>query len=206
MNITRDVMTDLLPVYFSGEATDDTKRLVEKYFQQNPDFEQIARRAATSLEDLRMAAPVAPDAEREKHDLQRAREELFQRRIAFAVALLFTLAPLMALYRDGRLVWTAVLNDPWLLVLCWCIGALFWFGYFARLSRRASAMIASGFFALLPLVVTFHLFLPGWQTGLNGRLLLGAALWLDAIAMWIRYLWLSRKSRRAVNGGVHTRS
>ena len=29
MNVTREVMTDLLPVYFSGEASEDTKQLVE---------------------------------------------------------------------------------------------------------------------------------------------------------------------------------
>ena len=28
MNVTREVMTDLLPVYFSGEASEDTKQLV----------------------------------------------------------------------------------------------------------------------------------------------------------------------------------
>ena len=43
MNITRDVMVDMLPVYFSGEASEDTKRLMEEYFRANPDFERIAR-------------------------------------------------------------------------------------------------------------------------------------------------------------------
>jgi hypothetical protein len=76
MNVTRDVMTDLLPVYFSGEASEDTKRLMEEYFRANPDFERIARRAVAPLEQLRKTAPVPPEAEREKHDLQRAREEV----------------------------------------------------------------------------------------------------------------------------------
>jgi hypothetical protein len=39
MNITREVVTDLLPVYFSGEASGDTKVLVEDYFRQDPDFD-----------------------------------------------------------------------------------------------------------------------------------------------------------------------
>ena len=40
MNVTREVVTDLLPIYFSGEASGDTKVLVEDYFRQDPDFEQ----------------------------------------------------------------------------------------------------------------------------------------------------------------------
>jgi hypothetical protein len=76
MNLTRDVMTDLLPVYFSGEASEDTKRLMEEYFRANPEFERVARKAVTPLEKLLGTAPILPEAEREKRDLQRAREEV----------------------------------------------------------------------------------------------------------------------------------
>ncbi len=56
MNVTRNVVTDLLPVYFAGEASGDTKVLVEDYFRQDPDFERVARSAATPLETLRRTA------------------------------------------------------------------------------------------------------------------------------------------------------
>src|SRR5205814_4494726 len=35
MNVTREVVTDLLPIYFAGEASGDTKVLVEDYFRQD---------------------------------------------------------------------------------------------------------------------------------------------------------------------------
>jgi hypothetical protein len=82
MNVTRNVITDLLPVYFSGEASDDTKLLVEDYFREDPDFERIARRAATQLETLRTTATVPLGAEKEKRDLQLARDAVT--RLAFA--------------------------------------------------------------------------------------------------------------------------
>jgi hypothetical protein len=195
MNITREVMTDLLPVYFSGEASEDTKQLVEIYFRENPDFERIARRAAMPLEQLRRTASVAAEAEREKRDLQWARKEFFRRRVVFGVALIFTFAPLMTVYRNERVVWTAFLNDPWLLALFWCVAGLFWFQYVARLSRRTTAMISSILFALLPIVFVFHLFLPGWQTGLGNRLVLAMAMWLAATMLWVSYLWRSCKHR-----------
>ncbi len=195
MNITREVMTDLLPVYFSGEASEDTKQLVENYFRENPDFERIARGAAMPLEQLRGTAPVRAEAEREKRDLQRARKQFLRRRVVFGVALLFTCAPLMPVYGNGRVDWIAFLNNPWQLALFWCVAGLFWLLYFARLSRRATAMISSSFFALLPIVFVFHLFLPGWQTGLNNRLGLAGAMWVAASFLWAVYLWSSHKHR-----------
>jgi hypothetical protein len=195
MNITREVMTDLLPVYFSGEASEDTKQLVEIYFRENPDFERIARSAEIPLEQLRRTAPVAAEAEREKSDLQWARKEFLRRRVVFGVALFFTFAPLMTVFENGRVVWTAFLNDPWLLALFWCVAGLFWLQYGARLSRRATAMISSIFFALLPILCVFHLFLPGWQTGLGNKLVLAIAMWLAATMLWVSYLWRSHKHR-----------
>ena len=189
MNITREVMTDLVPAYFSGEASEDTKQLVEIYFRENPDFERIARRAAMPLEQLRGTAPVAAEAEREKRDLQWARKEFLRRRVVFGVALLFTCAPLMPVYENGRVDWTAFLNNPWQLALFWCVAGLFWFQYAARLSRRAMAMTSSIFVALLPMVFVFRLFLPGWQNGLSDRLWLALALWLGATIIWGGYLW-----------------
>ena len=195
MIVTRDVLTDLLPVYFSGEASEDTKQLVEIYLRENPDFERTARRDAMPLEQLRGTAPVVAEAEREKSDLQWARKEFLRRRMVFGVALFFTLAPLMTVFENGRLDWTAFVNDRWLLALFWCVAGLFWLQYAARLSRRATAMISSIFFALLPILCVFHLFLPGWQTGLSNRLVLALAMWLAATMLWVSYLWRSRKHR-----------
>jgi hypothetical protein len=197
MNVTRDVMTDLLPVYFSGEASEDTKRLMEEYFRENPEFEQIARRAATPLETLRKTAPVAADAEREKYELQWVREEVFRRRLAFGLALVFTTAPLMTIYSKGHLVWGAFLNNPWELIFFWSMGALSWFQCFSGLSRRASAMVWGILFALLPVACAFHLFLPGWQTGLRGRLGVAAVMWVGAIVIWANYLRLRSVARKS---------
>jgi hypothetical protein len=198
MNVTREVMTDLLPVYFSGEASEDTKQLVENYFRENPDFERIARGAAMPLEQLRGTAPVRAEAEREKCELQWARKEFFRRRMFFAMALFFTCWPLITVYRNGRVDWTTFLNDPVSPALLWCFAGLFWFHYFARLSRRTIAMTSSIFVALLPMVFVFHLFLPGWQNGLSDRLWLALALWFGPTFIWASYLWGSFKHRKCM--------
>jgi hypothetical protein len=50
MKVTREAITDLPPVYFSGEASADTRTLVEDYFRQDPRIRaHRAQRRRTSL-------------------------------------------------------------------------------------------------------------------------------------------------------------
>ena len=52
MRITRDVITDLLPLYTSGEASEDTASLVREYLESDPELAEMAREAEeTSLPD-----------------------------------------------------------------------------------------------------------------------------------------------------------
>jgi hypothetical protein len=190
MNVTRDVVTDLLPVYFSGEASEDTKRLMEDYFRENPDFERIARGAARPLETLRAAPPVAADAEKEKRDLQWVREELFRRRLMFGLALVFTFAPLIPVYSQGHWDWMTIRSALWLAVSFWSFAALFWAAYLIRLRRRTLALVWAIFTTFFPLVFTFHLFLPGWQIGSSGTWGAAAVMWFFAIALWIQFIRL----------------
>ena len=38
MNVTRDVINDLLPAYTAGEASHDTVALVKEFLRQNPEL------------------------------------------------------------------------------------------------------------------------------------------------------------------------
>jgi hypothetical protein len=38
MEITRNVILDLLPLYLADEVSDDTRLLVEKYLETNPEL------------------------------------------------------------------------------------------------------------------------------------------------------------------------
>jgi hypothetical protein len=44
MEATHDVIVDLLPVYFSGEASAATRALVDDYFARDPAFADRVRR------------------------------------------------------------------------------------------------------------------------------------------------------------------
>jgi hypothetical protein len=136
MNVTRDVMTDLLPVYFSGEASEDTTRLMEEYFREDPDFERIARRAATPLATLRQTAAVAPDAEREKCDLQRVAWEVRTRKVWFVAALYCTFLPFLPLVSGQLAEWLGGPHTWGSRVVDWTFAIFFWILYVIRMSRR----------------------------------------------------------------------
>jgi len=43
MNVTREVILDLLPVYLAGEASPATRALIEEYMEQDPELAQRIR-------------------------------------------------------------------------------------------------------------------------------------------------------------------
>lgn len=85
MNPTRELVTDLLPAYFSGEASADTRALVEEFFAQDPEFERMARRLAGSLNMLKQSVP-GGEEDLEKRSLLQTRLALRGQSLSFAVA------------------------------------------------------------------------------------------------------------------------
>ena len=46
MEITRNVILDLLPLYLANEVSEDTRTLVEKYLETDPELANIAKQSA----------------------------------------------------------------------------------------------------------------------------------------------------------------
>ena len=161
MNISREVVNDLLPVYFSGEASAETRRIVEEFFRSDPDFERTARSAAMPLDTLKGAAwpvllPQSEEAEKEKRDLECVRGTFFRKRIFFGVALFFSLAPFAFVFENGHIVWMMVRNAPWDAALYWTLAAFFWTLYFARVRYRTFSLIAGCFLTILPALIFLY--------------------------------------------------
>jgi hypothetical protein len=74
MNVTREVITDLWPVYVANEASADTRALVDEFLQQDPEFAQLLQEnGAESL--LKLAPPPLPP-DRELQALSRTKRLL----------------------------------------------------------------------------------------------------------------------------------
>jgi hypothetical protein len=92
MNVTREVILDLLPVYLSGEASPATSSLVEEYVKQDKDLaRQIRERWA---ENFAKASPSVLPPDLELKSLRRTKNLLGWQRWLFSFGILFSLMPL----------------------------------------------------------------------------------------------------------------
>ena len=69
MTVTRDVIYDLLPAYFAGEVSADTRALLEEFFAGDPEFGRMAERFRTLMQER----PRDDAARRETTAFDRAR-------------------------------------------------------------------------------------------------------------------------------------
>jgi predicted anti-sigma-YlaC factor YlaD len=87
MNITREVILDLLPLYLAGEASPATRTLVEEYLAQDAEVARMVRdqKIETGPRDT---AP--PDHDLELRSLLRTRRYLGVQKWLFALAITFS--------------------------------------------------------------------------------------------------------------------
>lgn len=96
MKITRDVILDLLPLYDSGEASADTRALVEEYLRQDPDLARMARQQAPAMDEL----PAEPPPDLYKKSLERTKKMIRLRSRLMTLAVCFTWVSLFVLVWD----------------------------------------------------------------------------------------------------------
>ena len=137
MNVTREVIVDLLPLYLAGEASPGTRALVEEYLRQDVEFGRDIRRQM--LENLAGAAPPALPPELELKALRRTRGVLDWQRRLFGMAILFSLLPFSSsfTFHDGRLVDAHLLarDYPVLAALSILAGLALWTAYWFNRRR-----------------------------------------------------------------------
>ena len=88
MEVTRNVVLDLLPLYLANEVSDDTRTLVEKYLEGDPELADIARQSAAV--ELQGDIPVPLTEEAEMKTYRRTKWMVFL--FALIVAGMMTLA------------------------------------------------------------------------------------------------------------------
>ena len=89
MKITRDVITDLLPIYLAGEASPDTNALVEEFLAEHPDFAKLVAEQEQPLTPNSINIP----KETEMQTLEKTKKLLWQRSMYMGFAIFFSLFP-----------------------------------------------------------------------------------------------------------------
>lgn len=137
MTITKDVINDLLPLYEAGEASADTRRLVEEYLGAHP---EASAGAAVSDALLKRAAVSRPEVER-RETLERARVLLARRQWFFGLALGCTLMPFSIAGSGGTVTWFMLRDATGMAGIFVAAAVACWIGYFrVRSQLRVAGM------------------------------------------------------------------
>lgn len=132
MSITRPVILDLWPVYVSGEASAETRALVDEYLRADPEFARQLREDPLG----RIAPPpLPPDVE--TNAFARARRRLRGFPWLLQLAILFSASAFGRIVSDTS--WDV---SPRNFIITAGIAACFWIAFFVTLWRmRARIMI-----------------------------------------------------------------
>ena len=134
MDITKDVISDLFPIYVANECSADTRALVDEYLRGNP-------QQAEELQRI-MSAPlpgVVPPAKGldEVRSLREARRRVRRRSWLLGLAIFFSLAPFSVLHTGGKTYWLLV-ESPQTALVYGALALACWVTYAVMRNRSQS--------------------------------------------------------------------
>jgi hypothetical protein len=136
MNVTKEVITDLFPLYVANECSKDSRALVEQYLQDNPhQAEELRRVMNTPLPGG--TTPLA--GSEEVRSLREARRRVRRQSFVLGLAIFFSLLPFSLLVTGGRIYWV-FRESPLTAIVYGLLGIVSWSTYF--LMRRASGILS----------------------------------------------------------------
>ena len=129
MKITRDVVSDLWPLYVSGEASVDTRALIEEFLEREPDFARQLREDESAR--LLAPAPVALTPDHEMKTLNHLRKAMLKKDWPLFLAMLFSALAFGRIVSDTS--WDV---SPRRFIITAAIAGVFWVWFFVRLARK----------------------------------------------------------------------
>jgi hypothetical protein len=127
MQVTRDIVIDLLPLYQSGEASKDTRAAIEEFLRRDPSLAPMANQDAGAI------VPPTAASELERRTITQTRAAIRRRSWSLAVAILFTLLPFSFAFRGGQVTFFMLRDQPGSALLL-LVAAVTWLQY-ARMTR-----------------------------------------------------------------------
>jgi anti-sigma factor RsiW len=131
VNISRDIVKDLITVYLAGDASADTRAFVESYLKTDPELSrdvEAARGTTLELPEARM--PTA-----EKQALEATRQQLKNRTSTLVVAMVFTVLPLTFAFHGTTITFLLIRDAPFIGIAWWVTAAIMWIWH-VRLRQR----------------------------------------------------------------------
>ena len=126
MKITKNIIDDLLPIYFSNDCSRDTKQLVEEFLKSNPDYAQQFKKMSIDLPTDSL--PYEADQTAEMRSLKRIRRLLKWRSFMMGFAIFFSILPFSFAYVNGQM-YVFMREAPVSAAIYGLIGIIFWIAY-----------------------------------------------------------------------------
>ena len=143
MEITRNIIQDLIPLYLAGEASADTRTLVEEFVARDPALvAAIKHQQSDFLQRTLTGGKTMPlPQDHEVQTLARTRSTIAHRSWNLGLAIAFTLFPMSFVFSGGHIQWVALRDAPSMAMASWVAAAGFWLGFVIHNRRlRASGL------------------------------------------------------------------
>ena len=125
MTTHQDIVLDLLPLYFSDEASPASRALVDAYFAAHPSFERSMRASQQARPDLPPQGAVGQGGA----VVNRVRQLLRKRATMQGLAIAFTLMPFTFVFEHDQLRWMLLRDAPASAMAFWVAAVGFWFAF-----------------------------------------------------------------------------
>lgn len=137
MKITRDVINDLLPVYLSGEASADTRSLLEDYLRSDPSLAADVRAQIDKSAALLGALDTTAVPDLEVATFEKIRQYNRYRNQFFAFGLSFAVMPFAFGIHNGDVTWIMLRDNPKQAALFLVASAYCWISRYILGRKRA---------------------------------------------------------------------
>ncbi len=128
MNITKDIITDLWPLYADGTASADTRAMVEEFLRQNSEWAATLQKAAKDAGTPLPAPAVKPDEE--TRSLNRIKLRFRVMRWMLLLAMVCTCQAFGRIISDTS--WDV---SPRAFIATAALAGVFWIGFFIAMLR-----------------------------------------------------------------------
>lgn len=136
MNVTKEVILDLFPLYAANECSADTRALVDAYLRAHPaDAVEFTRAAAAASNGNSFAAAVE-GSPRELDLLRDARRRTRTRSLLMGLAIFCSAAPFSFYVGDGHR-WMMLTDAPFAAATYGLAGVALWIAYAVHCRRYA---------------------------------------------------------------------
>src|SRR5277367_2183758 len=137
MELPRNIVLDLLPLYLAGEVSEETRAALEESLSRDVTLAaEVERLKSDSLKQiLSGGSPVILPQDHSVQTMARTRSAIANRSWMLGLAIAFTLFPMSFAFDKGHIEWILIRSNPSLAMASWAAALGFWIG-FAIHSRR----------------------------------------------------------------------